>query len=190
MQKRAFIVCGPESSGNRMLGAVLCRAGCWGSGSTRQPSVVASIPDVPLVMVIWHRHLRLRCAELRARGFVVQALLPVREWCANVGSLISRKHDANEAGAAKRILRVMASNLLDALLYDIPLIVTTYEGMTRPALVEMLRRLDLRHDNLDEPLKLPGQDTPGQTYQPNGIEENLKHYRTAQEPTPCPTPPT
>jgi hypothetical protein len=35
--KRLYIIAGPMSSGNRMLAALMVRAGCFGSGSTDQP---------------------------------------------------------------------------------------------------------------------------------------------------------
>lgn len=37
--KRAFIVCGAEHSGNRLVAAMLVAGGCWGRGSDSQPKI-------------------------------------------------------------------------------------------------------------------------------------------------------
>ncbi len=56
--KRAFIVCGPEHSGNRLVAGLLASAGCWGAGSTEQPTpkTIPSFRDVDMVVIA---HLRM-----------------------------------------------------------------------------------------------------------------------------------
>lgn len=176
-EKRAFVVCGAESSGNRLLGAILCRAGCWGSGSTNQPDLTDIPSDEPLVMVIRHHELLQTYRSLRQRGYEVTAIMLVREWIANVGSLIERGHDRTRRAAEKRIQKTLLCNLFDATVYGIPLVVTTYESLTEAAISALLNQLGLRSDNLDQPLELRGQETPEQTYQPAPHIANAKHYQ-------------
>lgn len=174
--RRAFIVCGPESSGNRVLGAILCRAGCWGNGSTEQPTIEQIPADADNVMLIRHHDLLQTFRALKARGFEPTAILTVREWTANLKSLVMRGHDASELAAEDRLRRTLLSNLCDAVTYHIPLIVTTYESLNRGSIRALLERLQLRIDNLDQPLDLRGQETPDQTFQPNPLAANAKHY--------------
>lgn len=177
--RRAFIVCGAESSGNRLLGAILTRAGCWGEGSTNQPEPCDVPDDQSAVMVIRHHDLRQTWQTLTSKGFRVTALLPVREWNANLGSLVTRGHDLNQEAAELRIKRTLFGNLSDSLIYNIPLIVTTYESLQDAASVTaLLGTLGLPADNLDRPLELRGQERPDQTFFPEPLRANAKHYVT------------
>lgn len=64
--KRAFIVCGPEYSGNRLVAGLLVSAGCWGRGSDDQPTREEdNVKHAEKVVVIahlkndicaWHQH--------------------------------------------------------------------------------------------------------------------------------------
>ena len=175
--KRAFIVCGPESSGNRLLTAILCRAGAWGTGSTDQPQI-QDIPDTePTVALIRHHDVLATYRALTKRGFSVTALLTVREWTANASSLVQRGHDVSRPAAESRICKTLLSNLCDCVTYHIPTIVTTYESLgDQAALSHLLRRLQLRQDNLHAPLNLRGQEYPEQTFFPQPLDANSKHY--------------
>jgi len=175
--RRAFIVCGAESSGNRLLAAILVRAGCWGQSSTDQPAV-ADVPDTePLVVIIRHRDLKETHDSLQQKGFRVTGVMPVREWNANIKSMVSRGHVSVAADAELCIKRVLYRNLSDSLVYDIPLIVTTYESLQdQAAVAALLRLLDLPANKLDQPLSLRGQEYPDQTFQPKPIKANAKHY--------------
>lgn len=43
--KVAYIISGPESSGNRLLAGILVRSGCSGEGSHNQPHCPNDIPE-------------------------------------------------------------------------------------------------------------------------------------------------
>lgn len=174
--KRAFLVCGPESSGNRLLTSILCRAGCWGSDSTDQPTPAEVPDDQELVALIQHHDLLQAYRTLKAKGFAVTALLLVREWNAHVASLVTRGHDASVTAAEMRIKRTLLDNLSSAMIYNIPLIVTTYESLNDRSIRCLLERLSLSTATLDQPLKLLGQETPSQSYFPTPLAENNKHY--------------
>lgn len=175
MRKKCYVVCGPESSGNRLIASILVRAGCWGEGSTNQPRL-EDIPDVEKAVVIIHHNLLSSFVKLQERGFDVVALMLVREWTANVSSLIKRGFDQDVEMAERRILTTLASNLFDAICYNIPMIVTTYESINNDSLPNLLNKLGLRRDNLNEPLCLLGQEYPNQTYFPSPLEVNKAHY--------------
>lgn len=176
MEKKCYIVCGPESSGNRLMTSILVRAGCWGEGSTNQPRL-EDVPDVEKAVVIIHHNLASSFAKLNERGFDVMAIMLVREWTANIESLINRGFDQDRMAAERRILTTLASNLFDALCYNVPMVVTTYESINHDSLPDLLNRLGLRSDNLNEPLSLVGQEYPNQTYYPSPLETNKVHYK-------------
>ena len=169
----AYIVCGPESSGNRLVASILCRSGCDGEGSTRQPQSLEQLPataDRPYVCII-HYHLSPWVRALRARGFArVVAILPIREPMANVRSMMSRGHRTDfEDGYRYRTVTI-ARNIVEALAQDVQLEIITYEGLSEPFLAEWLPRIGLPH--VGGGLSLPGQIAPDTISNQNG-----KHYR-------------
>lgn len=184
---KAFIVCGPESSGNRLMGAILCRAGCWGSGSTEQPSNLDDIPkDEKLLMIIKHHYLAETYNKLKSFGYEVTAIMVIREWFANINSLIQRKHDNTIEEAEMRIKTTIQENITDSLENNIPLIVFPYESITNDSIRNLLDKLGLKSDNLNRPLDLKGQEYPDQTYFPKPLTENRKHYPAAPQPRKTP----
>ena len=54
IEKVAFIVCGAEYSGNRLVAGILASGGCWGRGSDRQPKRDEVPTDVEHIVVIAH----------------------------------------------------------------------------------------------------------------------------------------
>jgi hypothetical protein len=170
---RCLIVAGPESAGNRLLASILVRAGCAGSGSTDQPRCAAEVPPADNAVWIMHHQLARHAQELHALGWQVEVLIVVREWTANVGSLVQRGHDQFRRAAGQRILTTLADNLHDILVRHIPCRVLTYEGLTEGSIRALLLDLGLRADNLGEPLRLDGQIAP---CQPEPLLANAKHY--------------
>lgn len=164
------------------MGAILCRAGCWGSGSTEQPTSLDEIPkDEPLVMIIRHHNLLIHYVKLIEMGYEVTAIMTVREWYSNVKSLVSRGHCPTEKSAQKQIKNTLVSNLFDATLHNIPIIICTYEGITDEYLYYFLEKMNLKNDNLHIPLELKGQEYTNQTYFPKPLEQNKKHYEVKEK---------
>lgn len=171
--KKAFVVCGPESSGNRLVAAILVRAGCWGEGSTNQPKTVQDIP-VDATHIVWIKH---HCLEdtvkkLRFAGFTeITLIVVIREPEANCRSMVKNGHltDINKA-YSDRIKTIQAA-LNVGFTFDCKIEVITYEGLSQPMLSLWLPRLGLPADNLDQPLQLIGQNTSELI-----SNENSKHY--------------
>lgn len=96
----AFIVSGPESSGNRLIAALLVRGGCQGKGSTDQRYWEEGNPSPdrgPLVAVA---HDPKKAADkLKSCGFDVRLIVCVRDPFAQKLSMIRRGHagDIEEA---------------------------------------------------------------------------------------------
>lgn len=180
MKKRAFIVSGPMSSGNRLLGAILVRAGCWGEGSTRQPKNISDIPVDLHDNVMWIKHgfFEKDIIDLKAAGFDITVIIIIREPEANCHSIVAHKHLSQitkqvltlEEAYEERI-EIIKNSLDLAYLYGCHIEIITYEGLCNPMLKLWLARLGLRNDNLDEPLKLVGQKN-----KPEITSENFKYY--------------
>ena len=171
--RRAFIICGPPSSGNRLVGAILVRAGCWGEGSTNQP---ASINDIPASAkdIVW---IHPRCwdtliPDLNAAGFEkIIFIVVIREPEANCRSMVKMGfYKEIEQAYIERVAHL--SNILNiAVINNCQIEIITYEGLSTPMLKLWLPRLGLPIDNLDQPLNMIGQLAPD--YISN---ENAKHY--------------
>lgn len=82
--KRCYVVVGPESSGNRLLAALLVRAGCRGVAGMDTPDALP-IDDDPAVVLRSYPHgyewpdLRSIVGRLRDRGYLVRVLVTVRD---------------------------------------------------------------------------------------------------------------
>lgn len=84
--KRAFLVTGPESAGNRLLAAILIRAGCHGEAATFQPwDVALPLSETPAVVIRSVPHgdqvpdLAKDIETLKARGYGVTVLVTARD---------------------------------------------------------------------------------------------------------------
>ncbi len=168
----AYIVCGAESSGNRLVASILCRSGCDGEGSTRQPQSLEQLPTTaerPYVCIL-HYHLSPWVRAFRASGFArVVAILPIREPMANVRSMMVRGHRTEfEDGYRYRTVTI-ARNIVEALAQDVQLEIITYEGLTEPFLAGWLPRIGLPY--VPGNLSLPGQHTSNEI-----CNQNAKHY--------------
>lgn len=79
MGKRAFVVAGPEASGNRLVTAILVRAGCIGSGST-DGRLQHDLPVTEDPAVLIRHHLTPELfGELAVRGYSTTVVVCVRD---------------------------------------------------------------------------------------------------------------
>lgn len=171
--RKAFIVCGPESSGNRLVAAILVRAGCWGEGSTNQPKTIDEIPQ-DSTNIVWIKHHQLEGAvkDLRDIGFDdITLIIVVREPEANCRSMVKNGHLTSIDQAYGERLRTIQAALNTGFTFDCKIEIITYEGLSTAMLKLWLPRLGLPIDNLDTPLQLIGQHAPSII-----SNENAKHY--------------
>jgi len=171
--KRAFIVCGPPSSGNRLVGAILVRAGCWGEGSTNQPKSISEIPlDAKDIVWIHPPNIESIPDDLRLAGFEeITFIIVIREPEANARSMVKGGfyQDMDQAYQGRINNTQGAINI--GVSYNCKIEIITYEGLSIPMLKLWLPRLGLPIHNLDEPLQLIGQFAPDVI-----SNENAKHY--------------
>lgn len=171
--RRAFIICGPPSSGNRLVGAILVRAGCWGEGSTNQPKNISEIPtDAKDIVWIHPRCWDTLVSDLKTAGFEkIIFIMVIREPEANCRSMVkSGFYKTIEQAYTKRIASFC--NVINiATTNNCQIEIITYEGLSTPMLKLWLPRLGLPIDNLNQPLHMIGQLAP--YYISN---ENSKHY--------------
>lgn len=163
MPKRAYVVVGPESSGNRLLTALLVRAGCAGAGSTSQPFDLPTEED-PAVLLRSYPHgnewpdLAAICGELRNRGYVVRVLVLVRDpWCVVQSQRTRQQHPEQLAWANIRHAYTTLFGQLAPL--NIWWTLVPYEALVLHP-VEAVRRLlemiDLPAENLEGPFEVDG----------------------------------
>lgn len=103
----AFLVTGPESAGNRLLAAILTRAGCHGTGAHDSPYTdrLPADGEDPVVLIRSMPHggswpdLGWSVQALRTRGYHVTMLITVREPVAHIRSQVARGHSRTEAAA-------------------------------------------------------------------------------------------
>lgn len=101
--KRAYLVVGPESSGNRKLAAQLIEAGCVGGTEFDHP-FMHELPteEDPVVVVRSYPHgnqwpdVADLFEILRGRGYCVRALVTVRDPLAVMRSQVARRHHPRE----------------------------------------------------------------------------------------------
>lgn len=148
--KRCFVIAGPESSGNRLLAAILIRAGCRGDASTDQ-RWDSELPtdETPAVIIRSFPHgeewpdLQAINTELEARGYAITTLITVRHHSATVRSQVSRGHATGLSEAAAQIreayTRIFAKVSIDYMI--VPYAVLIYES--DKAIATMLEDLGL-----------------------------------------------
>lgn len=108
--KRCYLVVGPESAGNRLLGAILTRAGCQGEAATNA-RWNKSLPTVetPAMVIRSYPHgeewpdLSAILPELWYRGYEVTTLITVRHPAAIAASQVESGHARDFAGAEAQI---------------------------------------------------------------------------------------
>lgn len=171
MSGKAFVICGPESSGNRLVAAIFCRSGCGGEGSTNQPQSPAQLPPANRdYVIIKHTNLTKWVNALKERGFEsVTAILVIREPIANVRSMIARGHRTNAKDAYESRTQTILQNVREIMSLGIPVEIITYEGLTESFLAAWLPRLGLPY--VSGPLSLPGQRVSSDLR-----NQNSRHY--------------
>jgi hypothetical protein len=170
--KRAFIICGPQSSGNRLLGAILVRAGCWGEGSTNQPKHISEIPsDTEKIVWIHPPCLDTALTDLKAVEFNITIIIIIREPEATCRSMVKAGFYPDLATAFNERIVKIQDSINTASKHNCKIEILTYEGLTMPMLKLWLTRLGLLTNNLENPLNLVGQ------FAPDFISnQNSKHY--------------
>lgn len=175
--RRLFIVCGPESAGNRLVAAYLARAGVDIDASTAdQRPDRSSTSDAGDAGLIVHHDPKLTRAveEGIASGRFVSLVVTGREYGALMCSMIDRGHVRDAAAATGRIRAayIAAGRVADR--YDLPMVPVSYESLVlhqAETVENMLTALDLPLDGLDCPIE--GQ---GRQFDPEPIDRNEARY--------------
>lgn len=169
MGKRAYIVSGPESSGNRYLARLCLQAGCAGDASTEQR--FDRDPPSRQQRVVWirslpHAHgwpdLGGLVSLLRGRDYEVQALVPLRCPVATARSQVAAGHVKGEGWAHVHRLTGLSYAL------------GVYAALGVPALVIPLEGLILHPESTPAVLALVGLHLPADFERPR--DENAKWY--------------
>ena len=112
MSKRAFLIAGPESSGNRIMASLLVRSGVHGAGSTNQLYSRERLPDgeTSPVLTIIHHDIRDPILKLGALGYEVTVIVMMRDPFAQEQSMVQRGHVGSIEAAHQRVLDTYAEN--------------------------------------------------------------------------------
>lgn len=182
--KQAFVVVGPESSGNKLMGALLVRAGCVGDitdeGRGNLWSVVEPATEERVVMVYSYPSgyewpdLRNVYWRLQNKGYLTWVLVMARDHYCTVRSQQERRLKPAPIAEAnyQRAYREIFTQIHAA---DIPFLVVPYESLVLEPVHAMHRLL--------ETIGLPT-DNLGGSFVINGREyteirnENDKHYQS------------
>lgn len=174
--KRLFLVCGPESAGNRLVAVYLARAGVDIDASTNEQlpeRVTVQSRDVGLI--VHHEPKLSRTVQLaQSFGRSVLMVVLVREYVANIRSMIARGHVDTAARAAERIRLSHLAALSAASRYGLPFVAVSYESLVlhpRETVENLLNALELRTDNLDSPITVQGEQCP-----PEAENRNARRY--------------
>lgn len=178
MSRRAYLVVGPESAGNRIVAALLARAGCTGEGSTfgRYQS---ELPDgeSPVVLIrslphgeVWPS-LESLVVGLRERGYSTTVVVVSREPTALARSQVARGLAVDERSA----LQVAHLAYADAVascsgLVEWYLVSVEALALSREAVAAFLNLLGLPGVTEGELL------WEGRVQDGSVRDENLKHY--------------
>lgn len=112
-EKAAYLIYGPESSGNRMMARALIAAGCIGDGDHYQRWEEQPLDGDPIV---WLRSIPnggqwpsidMQCRHLQAYGYEPVFLVMVRDWTATSRSQVLRGHVKTELEGLANIQRAM-----------------------------------------------------------------------------------
>jgi hypothetical protein len=168
-----FIINGPAASGNRLVGAILVRAGCWGEGSTNQPLTIHEVP-VNVKNAIWiHPRCGLEVAikGLKGFGFEITTILVIREPEANTRSMVKAGFFKDIETAHQERNNSIQYTINTSLKFGCNLEIITYEGLSNSMLKIWLPKIGLSADNLNLPLNLVGQNAASFI-----SNENQKYY--------------
>ena len=172
--KVAYIISGPESSGNRLLAGILVRSGCAGEGSHNQPHQPADIPSPDKHFVLIKHtgnEIRKWSPILKDRGYkYITVIVIIREPIANVSSMVARKHCRFYTSIYKDRTQKIIDTLEAAKEVADHIEIITYEGITEQFLKQWLPMIGLPY--VAGPINLPGQGIFDQI-----TVQNYKHYQ-------------
>lgn len=127
--KRCFVVCGPESAGNRLLAAHLQRAGCHGNASTEQDYFPGKESPAFVIRSLPHGEewpdLKALKRKLERRDYRVTFLVTVRDPFSLVRSQLARGHQ----DCAYKAIETVREAYRAALIGDYYLV--PYEALTQ-----------------------------------------------------------
>ncbi len=172
--KVAYIVSGPESSGNRLLAGILVRSGCAGEGSHKQPHRPNDIPE-PNKHFVLIKHtgdeVKKWTSILKSKGYkYITVIVVIREPIANVASMVSRQHCKFYPTIYENRTEKIIGTLEAAKEVADHIEIITYEGITEPFLKQWLPMIGLPY--VPGPIRLPGQGI----FQEITVQ-NSKHYK-------------
>lgn len=174
--KRLFLVCGPESAGNRLVAAYLHRAGVEIDASTTPQLPEASGSAAQDVGLIVHYEPKLSRAVEAARKNrrEVRMVVLTREIGALVASMVERGHVTCRSDAIQRARLAHMGAMEVAIRFDLPFVDVSYESLVlhpKPTVRHMLRVLDLPTDNLDSEIMVQRQAAS-----PVPVDRNADRY--------------
>lgn len=175
--KRAFLIAGPESSGNRILASLLVRAGVHGAGSTNQLYDRERLPDgsVSPVLTIIHHEIRGPITAMRERGYEVTVIVMTRDPFAQEQSMVQRGHVPSIEAAHKLALETYAENFSTILELGVPYRVVSYDYLVTYPLT-VLHRILL---DLDLPFVVEGPIYWDDKPYDHVVDANARYYGLA-----------
>lgn len=145
--KQAYVVCGPESSGNRLLTSILIRSGCVGEASD-QPGLwhqkkPSNEEKIVLTISFPHGHEWIDLVDiltqLNNRGYAVWFLITVRDHHCVIESQKQSRLKAPEL-AWGNYMRAYREIFKQLAFMDVPILMVPYEAIISRS-VEYVREL-------------------------------------------------
>ncbi len=139
---KSFVICGPESAGNRLLAQILIDCGLRGSADYFQPKEHRDIDfSVPWVVINHFDKLSYFVNGFKEHGHEVTMLIPIREYRACTESMVyHHKHRPTIENAGRSILQIVGTNVGYALAFGINCEIVPYESLNERMLEHFLRR--------------------------------------------------
>lgn len=137
VNKRAFLVVGPESSGTRLVTRLLIDAGCHGSDKHFGQPFDSGIPDAPPDLAVWRRsvphnhrwpNITRMVNLLRNRGYSVQMIVTTRDWYAMIQSQVKAGHVTNMHHAYANLQRAYTHIFSNS---NVEYIILSYENLVQ-----------------------------------------------------------
>lgn len=144
--KRAFLVYGPESSGNRLMTRILVACGCYGDGAHRQR--LNDWPPPPdIEQIAWHRsvpyggawpNLQKQTDMVRQAGFYPTVLIMTRDWCATAMSQLHAPH-VPDIDTGYEHIELAYLHIFGAVIgRGLPYVMVSYEALQRREYLDWL----------------------------------------------------
>lgn len=178
MTKRAYLVVGPESSGNRLMTRLLVAAGCQGEGDHVQRW--DTHPPVSEEPIVWLRsvpHARqtpdivAMVRRLWARGYKVKVVVMLRDWHSTLASQVRMGHVKSKDQGQRHIRDAYVWIFSQVAEASVPFYVVSFEAL--------VARPDATMTWLCDALGLEWRD--GMLPEPV-LDENAKYYEAAAVP--------